>query len=192
MITSVSSCKAFRAIEQANTEHDAELQRLIDAVEKWLEGQCGRTFDKLGSVTEYYSGEKWRDRLLLARPPLSTITNIWDDPLRIYATPLSSSLYVIEDVDAGVVRLDGYTFLSGIRNIKITYQGGFSASSPDWADLEQAANEMVWAAREKGIHNLVGVRSRSVADGSVQYVNLDWDSIARSIVEKYSLRVGVH
>jgi hypothetical protein len=49
----------------------------------------------------------------------------------------------------------------------------------------------VWAAREKGVHNLVGVRSRSIADGSVQYVNLDWDTIARGIIQKYSLHTGV-
>lgn len=189
MITSVPALKAFRDIPSDNTEHDAELDRLMVAVQEWLEGQCGRTFDLLGSVTEYHSGGEWRDRLLIARAPLATITNIWDDPLRAYATPISSAYYVIEDAEAGLIRLDGYTFLSGIRNIKITYTGGF-VSIP--TDLEQAAIEMVWAAREKGKNNLVGVRSRSIADGSSQYVNMDWDSIARGIVEKYSFRTGVH
>lgn len=187
-ITTVPQCKAFRDIEGDNTEHDAELVRIIVAVQEWLEGQCGRTFSLLGTVIEYHSGEKWRDRLLISRPPLSTITNIWDDPLRVYGTALSSAYYVIEDAESGIIRLDGYTFQSGIRNIKITYTGGF-VSIPN--DLEEAAIEMVWAAREKGKHNLVGVRSRSIADGNVQYMNLEWDSIARGIVQKYSLRTGV-
>lgn len=187
-ITTVPQCKSFRGIEPDNTEHDAELDRLIAAVQEWLEGQCGRTFYLLGTVTEYHSGEKWRDRLIVARPPLATITNMWDDPLRVYGTALSNAYYVIEDAEAGIIRLDGITFQSGIRNIKITYTGGF-ASIP--TDLEQAAIEMVWAAREKGVHNLVGVRSRSIADGSSQYVNMDWDSIARGIVQKYSFRTGV-
>ena len=189
MITSVSACKSFRDIDGDNTEHDAELERLIVAVQQWLEGQCRRTFDLLSSVTEYHSGEKWRDRLIVARPPLATITNIWDDPLRVYGTALSSAYYVIEDAEAGIIRLDGIAFQSGIRNIKITYTGGF-ASIP--TDLEQAAIEMVWAGRMKGKDNLVGVRSRSIADGSSQFLNMDWDSIARGIVEKYSLRTGVH
>lgn len=187
MITSVPACKSFRDIVSGNVEHDAELERLILAVQEWLEGQCNRTFES-GTVTEYYNGLEWRDRLMVSRPPLASITNIWDDPLRIYSTALSSSLYVIDDADAGLIRMDGYTFLRGIRNIKVTYTGGF-ATIP--SDLEEAAIEMVWAAREKGKHNLVGVRSRSVADGNVQYVNLDWDSIARGIVQKYSLRTGV-
>ena len=187
-LTTVAACKAFRGIPAADADHDAELDRLVGAVQAWLEVQCERKFEQ-ATATEYYNGDEWRDRLIVARPPLSTITNIWDDPLRVYGTPLASSLYVIDDADAGLIRLDGCEFQCGVRNIKITYVGGF-AETP--IDLEQAAIEMVWAAREKGHHNLVGVRSRSVADGSVQYVNLDWDSIARGIVQQYSLHTGVH
>jgi hypothetical protein len=97
---------------------------------------------------------------------------------------------VIADADAGLILLDGTAFQTGIKNIKIVYVGGY-ASMP--ADLEQAAIEMAWAAREKGERNLIGVRSRSVADGSVQFVNLDWGSPnLQAIIQKYSLKTGVH
>lgn len=186
-ITTVSACKAFRGIEGDTQEHDAELARIIPAVQAFLEQECERTFEQ-ATVTEYFHGDEWRDRLIVARPPILSITNLWDDPARVYATPLDAANYVIDDADAGVIRLDGLTFSQGLRNIKLTYVGGY-ATIP--TDLAQAAIELVWAAREKGVNNLVGVRSRSVADGNVQYVNLGWGSLAQDIIAKYRLHTGV-
>lgn len=188
-ITTVTNCRAFREVESGNTEHDAELARLIIGVQAFLEQECGRVFEQ-GTVTEYFNGDDWRDTLVVSRPPIVSITNIWDDPSRIYATPIAATLYGIGDADAGTIELlDGLVFNSGRRNIKVTYSGGFS-SIP--ADLEQAAIEMVWAAREKGQHNLIGVRSRSIADSNIQFVNLDWGAQGwEPIIRKYSLKTGV-
>jgi len=202
-LTTVHACKSFRGIPGDNQEHDDELARLIPAVQAFLELECGRTFES-ATVTEYYHGAgsggdtltaahsapTWRSSLVIARPPIITIAGIWDDPLRAYgsSTQLAASSYVVGDVDAGIILLDGLTFQPGLRNIKVTYQGGF-ATIP--ADLAQAAIELVWAAREKGVQNLVGVRSRSVADGNVQYVNLGWGSLAQDIIAKYRLHTGV-
>lgn len=186
-LTTVPACKAFRGIPGDNQEHDAELARLIPAVQTFLEEECERTFEQ-ATVTEYFNGHDWRDRLMVSRPPIVSITNIWDDLTRVYATPLPASSYVIDDAEAGIIRLDGLTFSKGLRNIKVTYVGGFVQIPPD---LAQAAMEMVWAAREKGVNNLVGVRSRSVADGSVQYVNLGWGGLVEDIVRKYRLHTGV-
>ena len=201
-ITTVAQCKAFRGVEAANQEHDAELDRIIPAVQAFLEQECARVFDR-STVTEYYHGAgswggcrsgaspAWRNTLLVKRPPIVSITNIWDDPARAYGstTLLGAASYVIADAEAGLIILDGFCFQEGINNIKVTYVGGY-ASMP--FDLEQAAIEMVWAAREKGLHNLIGVRSRSVGDGNIQFVNLDWGSPnLTAIIQKYSLKTGV-
>ncbi len=189
-ITSVSECKAFRDIPSDNTEHDGELERLILAAQDFIERKCSRQFDQ-GTVTEYYNGSDTghgRDVLRVARPPIVSITNIWDDTERAYATALLSTSYVIDDAKAGIIRLDRSTFQSGLRNIKITYVGGFSVFP---RDLAKKIIEMVWAGRAMGHDNLVGVRSRSIADGNVQYLDLAWESMARDIVNDYSLHVGV-
>lgn len=188
-ITTVANCKAFRGVEASNQEHDAELARIIPAVQAFLEQECGRVFDA-GTVTEYFDGEMWASVLLVARPPINSIINLWDDPTRVFATPFSVGSYDVKDANAGIVRLlDDLEFSDGQHNIKITYSGGY-ASIP--FDLEQAAIEMVWAAREKGLHNLIGVRSRSVGDGNIQFVNLDWGSPnLTAIIQKYSLKTGV-
>lgn len=189
-LTTVPACKAFRGIPSEVTEHDDELARLIPAVQAWLEQECARAFDE-ATVTEYFDGDEWQSQLLVARPPIVSVTNLWDDPARVWATPLAATAYDVKDAAAGLIRLlDGRCFASGQRNIKLTYEGGYQTAP---LDLQQAAIEMVWAAREKGVHNLIGVRSRSVADGNVQFVNLDWGSINLGpIIQKYSLRTGVH
>jgi hypothetical protein len=188
-ITTVANCKAFRGVEAANQEHDAELERIIPAVQAFLEQECGRVFDQ-AEVTEYFDGEMWASVLLVARPPINSIINLWDDPTRVFATPFSVGSYDVKDANAGIVRLlDDLEFSDGQHNIKITYSGGYT-SMP--FDLEQAAIEMVWAAREKGLHNLIGVRSRSIGDGNIQFVNLDWGSPnLTAIIQKYSLKTGV-
>lgn len=188
-ITTVGACKAFRSIPTENQEHDDELERIIPAVQAFLEEECGRVFEA-GDVTEYFDGDEWRSLLLVARPPVNSIVNIWDDTTRVFATPIDATQYEIRDAKAGIIRLlDGLRFSCGQRNIKITYNGGYT-SIP--MDLQQAAIEMVWAAREKGSHNLIGVRSRSIADGNIQFVNLDWGSANLTpIIQKYSLKTGV-
>ena len=188
-ITTVANCKAFRGVASNNDEHDAELARLIPAVQAFLEQECGRVFDQ-ATVTEYFDGDDWKGSLLVSRPPITSITNLWDDAARAFATPMAAAKYDIKDASSGYVRLlDGLTFSRGQKNIKLTYVGGYAAMP---FDLEQAAIEMVWAAREKGQHNLIGVRSRSVADGNLQFVNLDWGSPNLiAIIQKYSLKTGV-
>lgn len=188
-ITTVANCKAFRGIASDNDEHDAELARLIPAVQAFLEQECWRVFDQ-ATVTEYFDGDDWKCSLLVSRPPITSITNLWDDPARAFATPMAAATYDIKNASSGHVRLlDGLTFSRGQKNIKLTYVGGYAAMP---FDLEQAAIEMVWAAREKGQHNLIGVRSRSVADGNLQFVNLDWGSPNLiAIIQKYSLKTGV-
>lgn len=200
-ITTVANCKAFRSIPAENQEHDDELERLISGVQAFLEQECQRSFEK-ATVTEYYNGgsvwsewgtsaPSWRCKLMVDRPPIVSVTSIWDDPLRVYGsdTLIAASKYVVDDADAGLIVLDGMRFQGGLKNVKVTYVGGFETIP---FDLEQAAIEMVWAAREKGTHMLIGVRSRSIADGNVQFMNLDWGSSnLTAIIQKYSLRTGV-
>lgn len=189
-ITTVPNCKAFLNIPSDNKEHDAELARIIASLEAFLEMKTGRKIKK-ETITEYFDGDDWRDRLLVARPPIESIVNLWDDTSRVWSVPLAASTYETLNPDAGIIRLlDGLQFSRGRRNIKLTYIGGYEGAIPG---IEQEVIELVWAAREKGQYKLIGVRNRSIADGSTQWMNLDWDTspVAMSVVNKLSLKTGV-
>ena len=213
-ITTVQACKDFRGIDETNTQHDKELERLVKVVQAYLENECGRIFEDSGSsadLAEYYSGGGgssnisafgsgfgsgyglaskgggWISQLVIARPPIIAITDIQIDNTRLWVNPpLDPATYSIYDKDAGIVQLlNGIYFQQGTQNIRIRYRGGFAAIP---ADIEQAAIEMVWSIRTKGEQNLIGVRSRSMGDGSIQYVNLDVPMNLAPILDKYSLR----
>jgi hypothetical protein len=189
MITTVSNCKQFRGLDVDNDEDDAELERIIGVVQTWLEKECNRKFDDSGTtpIVEYYSGDEWRTALIVGRPPIISIQDVQIDNLRVWDKPvLDPAFYDVYDAEAGIIKFINYTLPRGTLNVRLRYRGGYSVIP---ADLEQAAIEMVWAVRAKGENNLIGVRSRTVADGSVQYLNLDLGSAnLAAIIEKYTLR----
>lgn len=184
-LTTLANVKAFKNI--AGTEHDAELARLIPMADALIARYCGRTFEA-ASVTEYHSTRAAIPRLALARPPVTAITSIHDDPDRQYGsgtllTPGTD--YVLEDPEAGIVAFDQYTVLGGINNLKVVYDGGY-ATIP--ADLEQAAIEIVWLTRDLGDQALLGILSKSIADGSVTAFQRDRIDGVRTILDAYRLR----
>lgn len=180
-LTTLSSVKAFKNITVS--DHDNELTRLITTVDNFIDEYCRRTFE-LDTITEYHSTLRGQAALLLRRAPIISITSIHDDPLRAYGanTLLAASSYVIDDANAGLVRLDGTSFGQGLQNIKVVYAGGF-ARIP--SILEQAAIELIWLARDKGDQALLGLRSKSIADGSTSYLDNQWPSGINAILDLY-------
>jgi hypothetical protein len=186
-LTSLSAVKQFKGVTA--TDHDSELLRLIGAVDAFVARYCGRVLEST-TLTEYQSGEDGQTRLFLREYPVTAITSIHDDPLRTYgaATQLSTSDYVLTDPQAGIVDLDGTSFSAGINNIRVIYTAGYAATAPERALLEQAAIELVWLARDKGDKALLGVRSRSIADGRVDTLDMDWPAGVREILDRFRRR----
>ncbi len=183
-LVSLATVKAFKNITA--TEHDAELVRLIGAVDAFITTYCNRQFEQ-ATVTEYHSTRAGQTTLLLKRPPVASITSLHDDPDRVYGanTLIDPSDYVIEDTDAGILKLDGTVFQRGVNNVKVLYSGGFN---PVPADLAQAAVELIWLARDKGDQALLGLQSKSVAEGrDVQIFANDWPAGVKAILDSYRL-----
>jgi hypothetical protein len=180
-LITLSEAKAFRDI--TGTQHDAELARLIKAAS----AEYLQHID-LGAVTgkvEYFSPKPDQRKLFLSVTPVTAITSLYDDPLRVYgaSTLLTANThYVLEHAELGIVTLDQWSFTGGVNSVKVTYNGGFD-TVPD--DVKQDVIEMVWLARNKGNLNLIGVTSRSIADGSISY-EADW----KKIIERAKHRRG--
>lgn len=183
-LTTLAAVKAFKNIEVSTTTHDAEIARLILTVDNFVAEYCGRTFEQNVTTTEYHSTTWGQRTLLLRRPPIASIASLYDDPTRVYAASslMAATYYVIDDANAGILRLDGASFGQGIQNVKITYSGGF-ATIP--SSLEQAAIELIWLARDKGDQALLGLKGKSIADGSVSYLDNQFPSGVRTTLDLY-------
>ena len=184
-LTTLADVKAFKNV--TTTEHDLELVRLMPVVQAFIEAECNRTLNQGTGLVEYYSTVPGQTTLLLRRPPVSSITSIYDDPERSYgaSTLLDSTDYVLTDEEAGLLTFPSYRTSGGVHNLKVTYTGGYTAA--ELALLAQAAIELIWLARDKGDGALLGINSKSVADGSVTIRN-DWPSGVDAILDLYRLR----
>jgi hypothetical protein len=187
-LTTLASVKAFKNI--AGTQHDGELARLILAVDTFVALYCRRVFEEGVGIVEYHSARAGQTRLLLDRPPLTSIASIYDDPERAYgaSTLVAATDYVIADAGIGLVVFDGVSLQAGIRNMKVTYTGGY-ATIP--LDLAQAAIELVWLAREKGDLSLLGQRAKSIADGNISVLDMNWPAHVTAILDAYRLPHGL-
>ncbi|MCS6302364.1 MAG: phage head-tail connector protein [Nitrospira sp.] len=183
-LTTLANVKAFMNI--STSEHDVEILRLLPSVDAFIQSYCNRPLEQ-ATVTEFHSGRSGQSTLRLKRYPVASITSIADDPYRVYGaeTLLAASDSVLTDAEAGIVQLDGITFNEGLNNIKIVYVAGYAAGSKEAALLEQAAIELIWLARKKGDQALLGLQSRSIADGRVDTFNMDWPAGVREILERF-------
>lgn len=183
-LTTLTNLKAFKNLTAS--DHDAELLRLMPTVDGFIESYCNQELEQ-ATVTEYQSGRSRQTLLRLRRYPVLSITSIHDDVDRLYGsdTLLAATDYVLTDANAGLVTLDGVTFNEGLNNIKILYLAGYAAGSKERALLEQAAVELVWLARDKGDKALLGLQSRSVADGSVSTFQTDWPAGVKEILNLF-------
>lgn len=183
-LTTLATVKAFNNI--STSDHDAELLRLIPVVDAFLAAYCNRPLES-ATITEYHSTRPGQTTLRLKQYPVISITSLYDDPDRTYGadTLLATSDYVLTDPAAGIVQLDGTLFGGGLNNVKITYQGGYAAGSPERLLLEQAAIELIWLARKKGDQALLGLQSRSIADGRVDTFQMDWPAGVKEILDRF-------
>lgn len=183
-LTTLANVKAFKNITAS--DHDAEILRLIPAVDQFIEQYCNRVLEQ-ATVTEYQSGREGQTTLRLQQYPVASITSLHDDIFRIYGadTLLLTTEYVLTDPKAGIVQLDGFSFDEGLNNIKIVYVSGFASGSKERALLEQAAIELIWLARDKGDKALLGLQSRAIADGRVDTFNTHWPAGVKEVLDLF-------
>ena len=114
--------KEFLGIEE--TDDDDLIDDLITRKEAEEQNRIDRQLEA-ADYTEFYDGDN-SDTLLLNNYPINTITSLWDDTSRDYATgdlidPDDIFIYSVE----GKIVLDGIHFAKGNQNIKIIFNAGY-------------------------------------------------------------------
>ncbi len=189
MFITLANVKAFKNI--TDTNHDEELSRLMPVAQTFIEGYCGRTFEQQAGIVDYYSTQPGQRTLLLRRAPVTVLTSLYDDPVHVYgaSTLIPTTDYVLTNAQAGIVTFLRPRICGGVANIKATYTGGFAEGDDTLEMLEHAAIELIWLARDKGDHALLGLSAKSVADSSMTFRN-DWPAGVQTILDLYRFARG--
>lgn len=103
---------------------DTLLTTIIAQAQKEAETFCGYAFD-VATYTEYFDGTG-NDSVRIGNLPIASITTLHDDILRAYGadTLVDSDDYVFYK-DQGIIKLDGFNFDIGLKNIKVVYIAGY-------------------------------------------------------------------
>jgi hypothetical protein len=133
-LTTLSFAKDFLKIPSAETSMDSMVEHWINAASQFIETRTDRKL-KAQSIIEYQSGRK-SNCILTREYPINSISEIKVDSSGLFTDPntiIESSNYGIGEEACYVIGRD-ILFPVGHRNIKITYNGGFSTIPTDLID----------------------------------------------------------
>lgn len=181
--TSLAAVKQHLKIDTLDTEEDDELELLINACYRLLEGYIHHPL-KAADYTQYYDGDG-SNTLVLRVYPINSVASIHDDAERDFGadTLIPSTDYVIDnDEEVGTVRLFRNTtaFATGIKNVKVVFNAGYSTIP---ADAAMACILLVaWFYNRGGSEAL---NSQSMGGKSESYAEDALPMFIRQMVGKY-------
>jgi uncharacterized phiE125 gp8 family phage protein len=152
-------------------ETDSVIERMINSLSTEFETATGRKV-KQQTLTDYRIDGNGECSILLPFVPVQAVTKV-DIRYRdetVYKTITDTAKFVIKDKRLGLFGLLEDIFLCGERNILITMSVGFQAADVDWPTYQKHfLDQLTWDYQEWD-KNITGVTSRSLQDGSVQYL----------------------
>jgi len=163
------------------TTCDDLIDALIPAASEAIENACRRRFGET-AYTEYYDGGG-RDRLVLRKRPVNSLSGVWDDPDREFGddTQLDPDDYVL-DADPGILLLRQGTFADGLRNVKVSYTAGYGTLP---TDVAQACRMLVAAWFHRGREAADGVSNRTVAEVVQRFAAEALPEPVRRVIQSY-------
>jgi len=197
-LTSSANLKSYLNLSVAT--HDTLLENLIDRTTELFENFTNRKlkardYSYISTAAAYDSDNatidgNGRDAIPAPQFPINSLTTLRVDTMEIDARGgVNQSGYVL-DKASGIIRLAGYIFGKGLRNVELVYNAGYS-TVPE--DLEQACIEQAaWAFRESGAGSaLLGVSAKTMPDGSISYTTKDLLATVKMVLNRHKRRFAV-
>jgi len=128
-LVTVAQVKAMLGATAAFPD-DAVLTTIVQMVSGAMERYLGRELENTGTDrVEYFNGDGRRRIFPLRRFPIASVTSVYEDEDRTYgsSTLISTDDYAVH-ADPGFLEFE-YPLDAGVRNVKISYKGGYTASS---------------------------------------------------------------
>lgn len=178
-LTSLDAVKDFYAMSGSKQIDDDLLEDLIDRVSEMIYSYCNVNSFRQNTYTEYQDGQGSK-YLFVNNIPIISVTSIHDDDDWVWGsdTLIDSSQYRVID-DRYIVWRDDY-FDNADQNVKIVYKAGYITIP---GDLEQTCIEEV--VRRFKHRRDVDVQSKTLEDGTVQYVSKNLMQSSILVLNKY-------
>lgn len=178
---------------------DSLITELIDDVTDFIEKFCGRRFKKTTYTQEIYDGYSssrgLKETLRLKNFPITTAvgvtsfqyqtgTSTWAD--------FQSTDYIV-DYDAGILQMLNGKFPEGFRNIRVTYEAGYTIDFTTEAnhtlprDIENLATKLVIREFKRREH--IGKSSETIGSDTVQWLNVFDHDIALTLAKYQKLEM---
>lgn len=175
MLASLSDVKIYLGIADLNS--DSLLSPLLEAASAWFCTEVGRAI-LTASYTETLSGDGSTRAVLTRDWPVTAVASVTIDGAVIpEATTADVDGWVL---DGEIVRLRGYQFTEGVKNVEITYTAGY-ATTP--ADVRQAVVEMTALKFRERLH--VGTSSQTIAGQSATYLPAFVPRSVQDVIDAY-------
>ena len=197
-LTTLAKLKAY--LNLTIVTHDTLLEDFVDRVTALIEDYTNRNLKARDYSYVSTSGDydadnaildgNNRDSMVMPQYPVNTLTTLRINTMAIDARPdVFATGYVIEK-ELGIIRLAGYLYTRGLRNIECVYNAGYS-TIPE--DLEQACIEQAaWMFKQSPVgSSLLGVASKTLPDGSISYTSGELLAQVKRVLEKHRKRIAL-
>jgi hypothetical protein len=173
---------------------DAELARLITAASSAMvieaklpqreDGEAPTFFEDTYRETYHGTGAT---QMLLRWLPVTYVSSVvmHGVPIPRAATPTAAGFLF----DTMAVYLRGYTFARGIKNIQVTYTGGFGADHPTRKALEQAALDLVGLVYRNKAQ--IGIASKHLGPETISFIQSAMPMRTRDLLARLEPKVAV-
>jgi len=180
-LCTLEEVKNYMGISGSNSDVDDLFEVLINNVTTSFSSYCGINQFKAANYIEYLSGDGV-NYIFLINTPINNITYIAEDSDWVF----DSDTYYEDDEYAiidDMVVLKNSIFPKGVRNLKVSYNGGY-ATIPK--DLNQACIEEVVRKYKK--RSNVDLISKSTAEGGFTKIQHGMLKDTIDVLKKYKAR----
>lgn len=130
------------------TGQSTRLENALNTSSAVIENYLGRQIVSRGALEEYHTFRALRSELLLLDWPVLSVTDVWEDETRAYATALTVDAdYIVSKPSGSLLRIGGANageeaWATGFRAVKVAYTAGYVVANVPW-DIRDAA---LWVA----------------------------------------------
>ena len=194
-LTTLAKLKSFMSI--SGSGNDTLLENSIDRTTALFETETrrkllARDYSYDSDSSDYDADNAImdgnnRDEIALPQYPVNSVTTIKINSTSIPQRDTVFDTGWVLDKKNGILRMIGYLFSEGMANIELEYNASYS-TVPD--DLESACSaQAAWLFKQSVPGgNLLGVSSKNLADGSINYTAKDLLPSVKSTLHNYKRR----